>query len=80
MLACQGKKCEQIFYLKYLLIICTTITSQILQNMFFEYAGSHGAPPAKMSSRAAWMSPPVACRARRISSSSWIPISRSCWS
>ena len=45
-----------------------------------EDQGVHGAPPAKMSSRAAWMSPPVACRARRLSSSSWMPMSRSCCS
>lgn len=45
-----------------------------------EGTGGHGAPPAKMSSRAAWMSPPVACRARRLSSSSWMPMSRSCCS
>lgn len=35
-------------------------------------------PPAKMSSRAAWISPSVACRALSISSSSWMPISLSC--
>lgn len=35
-------------------------------------------PPAKMSSRAAWMSPSVACSALSISSSSWIPMSLSC--
>lgn len=45
-----------------------------------EEQGVHGAPPAKMSSRAAWMSPPVACRARRLSSSSWMPMSLSCCS
>lgn len=35
-------------------------------------------PPANMSSRAAWMSPSVACSALSISSSSWIPMSLSC--